>query len=374
MHNSDRVESHHAELDEPASDATDTAAADDSEAPAGAVLWPQPRRDPYFGTEQGEMHLGDSAQLLAAAEPETVDLIVTSPPFALLRQKDYGNPPGDAYLEWFRPFAEQFHRVLKPEGSLVLDFGGSWVRGAPQRSLYHFKLLIMLCEEMGFCFAQDLYWWNPSKLPTPAEWVTVRRIRLKDAVNMLMWLSKSPWPKADNRRVMNPYSDAMRDLLRDGTTPALRPSGHDVSRNFERDNGAAISPNLIAAPHTDSNSAYLRYCRAHSIKPHPARFPPDVPEFFVRMLTDTSDLVLDPFAGSCTTGEVCERLTRRWVCLDAEEAYLRGAVGRFSAEPQPTPRPAQYRLPRPATLWDGPTAGRLDPRGGRLYRRDKHST
>lgn len=345
-----------------------------SDATASALLWPRACPEAYFHTEIGAMHLGDSSRLLAGAEPETVDLIMTSPPFALLRQKDYGNPSDDAYLDWFRPFAEQFRRVLKPEGSLVLDFGGTWVRGAPQRSLYHFKLLVMLCEEMGFCLAQDMYWWNPSRLPTPAEWVTVRRVRLKDAVNMLMWLSKTPWPKADNRRVLSPYSDAMRTLLRDGTNAALRPSGHDVSRNFERDNGAAIAPNLLAAAHTESNSAYLRYCRDHDIKPHPARFPADVPEFFVRMLTDPSDLVVDPFAGSCTTGEVCERLSRRWVCIDSDSEYLRGAVGRFQEESAPGKRSAQYLLPRPASLWDCPTDGTLDPHGGRLYRRRGRDT
>ena len=336
---------------------------------AGALLWPHARPEAHFVTEVGAMHLGDSACLLADAAPESVDLIVTSPPFALLRKKDYGNPSGDTYLDWFRPFAEQFHRILKPTGSLVLDFGGSWVRGSPQRSLYQFKLLIMLCDEMGFSLAQDMYWWNPAKLPTPAEWVTVRRVRLKDAVNILMWLSKTPWPKADNRRVLSPYSDAMRTLLRDGTNAAVRPSGHDVSRNFERDNGAAIAPNLLAAAHTESNSAYLRYCRDHDIKPHPARFPADVPEFFVRMLTDPCDLVVDPFAGSCTTGEVCERLSRRWVCIDSDSEYLQGAVGRFQEGPATRNRSAQYLLPRPASLWDGPTDGSLDSHGGRLYRR-----
>ena len=338
-------------------------------AAASTLLWPRMHPEAYYHTEIGAMHLGDSSRLLADAGPDTVDLIVTSPPFALLRQKDYGNPSSDAYLDWFRPFAEQFWRVLKPEGSLVLDFGGSWVRGAPQRSLYHFKLLVMLCEEMGFCLAQDMYWWNPSRLPSPAEWVTVRRVRLRDAVNMLMWLSKTPWPKADNRRVLNPYSDRTHRMLRDGTNVAQRPSGHNVTHSFERDNKGAIAPNLIAAANTEGNSAYLRYCRDHGIKPHPARFPADVPEFFVRMLTDPSDLVLDPFAGSCTTGEVCERLSRRWVCIDSDEDYLRGAMGRFQGKQATKTSSAQYLLPRPASLWSGPTGGTLDPHGGKFYRR-----
>ena len=341
----------------------------ESDTTSSMSLWSDTRPEAYFSTEVGSMYLGDSARLLADAEPDTVDLIVTSPPFALLLQKDYGNPSSDAYVDWFRPFAEQFRRILKPEGSLVLDLGGSWVRGVPQRSLYHFKLLIMLCEEMGFCLAQDMYWWNPSRLPTPAEWVTVRRVRLKDAVNMLMWLSKTPWPKADNRRVLTPYSDRARVMQKEGTNAAMRPSGHNVTHSFERDNGGAIAPNLLAAAHTEANSAYLSFCRDHDIKPHPARFPADVPEFFVRMLTDPSDLVVDPFAGSCTTGEVCERLQRRWVCIDSDGDYLHGAVGRFQEPSVTKTRSGQYLLPRSASLWEDTASESLDPHGGKFYRR-----
>ena len=120
---------------------------------------------------------------------------MTSPPFGLVRKKDYGNVDADEYVDWFKPFAKAFHRVLKDSGSLVIDIGGAWNKGYPTRSLYHFKLLIMLCEEFGFHLAQEFYWWNPSRLPTPAEWVTVRRVRVKDAVNTVWWLSKTPWPK-----------------------------------------------------------------------------------------------------------------------------------------------------------------------------------
>ena len=165
----------------------------------------------------------------------------------------------------------EFRRVLKDSGSLVIDIGGAWKKGCPSRSLYHFKLLIMLCEDLGLHLAQDFYWWNPSKLPTPAEWVTVRRIRVKDAVNTVWWLSKTPWPKASNRRVLQPYSPAMQDLLAKGYRAKKRPSGHEISESFGVDNGAAIPPNLLAIPNTESNSFYLRYCEQRGLKPHPAR-------------------------------------------------------------------------------------------------------
>lgn len=215
-----------------------------------------------------------------------------------------------------------------------------------------------LSEEYGFNLAQEFYWWNPSKLPTPAEWVNVRRIRVKVGVNTVWWLSKLPWPRASNRRVLQPYSDRMKTLLSDGYKPRLRPAGHDISEKFSIDNGAAIPPNLIAIPNTESNSSYLRYCKEIGIKAHPARFPAALPEYFVRMLTDPGDLVLDPFAGSCVTGEVAERLDRKWLCVEIVESYLHGAMGRFEEVSDRAkikcPKKKSdgyYRIAHPGLLW-----------------------
>lgn len=327
----------------------------------------------YIETKSGRAVLGDSLDYLGELEPRTVDLIMTSPPFGLVRKKEYGNVSADEYIDWFRPFAAAFRRVLKDTGSLVIDLGGAWNQGQPTRHLYHFKLLIMLCEEFGFHLAQDFYWWNPSKLPTPAEWVTVRRIRVKDAVNTVWWLSTTPWPKASNRRVLQPYSPSMKELLERGYTAKKRPSGHDISEKFSVNNGAAIPPNLIAIPNTESNSYYIRYCQERGLPVHPARYPAELPEYFMRMLTDAGDLVIDPFAGSCVTGEVAERLGRRWICIELLEEYLKGARGRFEREPvengkasKPDSDNNYYRIPRPGILWNGASDGVLPADGGRV--------
>ena len=330
----------------------------------------------FHKTERGRIVHGDSIAVLDTYGDASVDLIMTSPPFGLVRKKDYGNVDANEYVDWFRPFAAAFHRVLKEDGSLVIDIGGSWNKGSPTRSLYHFKLLIMLCEDFGFHLAQEFYWWNPSKLPTPAEWVTVRRVRVKDAVNTVWWLSKTPWPKASNRRVLQPYSASMKELLAKGYKAQSRPSGHEISDNFNVNNGAAIPPNLIAIPNTESNSFYLRYCEANGLKPHPARYPAELPEYFIRMLTDRGALVLDPFAGSCVTGEVCERLERRWTCIELRRDYCQAARGRFVRDPQASAKPAApaddpanyYRLPRPGILWNGEPDDPLADDGGRKRR------
>lgn len=255
---------------------------------------------------------------------------MTSPPFALQRKKEYGNVDAEDYVSWFMPFAIQFRRILKDHGSLVIDIGGSWVKGQPTRSLYHLELLVALCKKAEFHLAQEFFWYNPARLPTPAEWVTVRRVRVKDAINHVWWLSKTPTPKADNRKILKPYSDSMQQLLKNGYKPKLRPSGHNISDKFEKNNGGAIPPNLISIANTESNSHYLTACRDAGIKPHPARYPAALPELFIRFLTDESDIVLDPFAGSNVTGEVCERLRRKWIAFELVEDYLKGSHFRFN--------------------------------------------
>jgi len=264
-----------------------------------------------------------------------IDLILTSPPFALRRKKAYGNEDAESYQKWFMEFASEFRRVLRPRGSLVIDIGGTWTKGQPTRSLYHVQLLMALCEmrPRPFHLAQDFYWYNPAKLPTPAQWVTVERIRVKDAVDTIWWLAKSTRPNASNRRVLTPYKPAMQALLRNGYNAGPRPSEHVISDKWARDNQGAIPPNIIIAANTASNDRYLRRCREADIRPHPARFPSEVPSFFIRFLTTPGGLVLDPFAGSNVVGQEAERLGRRWIAMEKHEPYLRGATLRFAAEP-----------------------------------------
>lgn len=310
---------------------------------------------PYYSTDLGKAYHGDSLELLQTLAPASVDLICTSPPFALLRKKQYGNVSSEEYVDWFMGFARHFKRVLKPEGSLVIDIGGTWVKGVPVRSLYHFELVLRLCRPeaeggCGFFLSQELYWYNPAKLPTPAEWVTVRRERVKDAVNTVWWLSPSHHPKASNRRVLKPYSDSQRLLMKNGYKPMLRPSEHNISDKFGKDNGGAIPPNIladeefnaeigepvpvnvIAASNTSSNDHYQQRCREAGIQPHPARFPNALPEFMIGLCTEPGDLVLDPFAGSNTTGAVAESMGRRWLAFELEAEYLRGSRFRFEKD------------------------------------------
>ncbi len=285
------------------------------------------RKIPAYTTRWGRAYHGDAVEVMRSLPAESLALVMTSPPFALRRQKAYGNVTAAEYVEWFWPFAVEIHRLLRPDGSFVMDLGGAWNPGSGTRSLFPYHLILRLGQI--FHLAQDFYWFNPSRLPTPAEWVTIRRTRVKDAVTTLWWLSKTADPQADNRRVLKPYSPSMRRLLKDGYQPAKRPSQHDIGPHFQRDNGGAIPPNLLTVPNTRSNDDYLRQCRAAGLPPHPARFPAAVPDFFIRFLTQPGQLVLDPFGGSNVTGQVAETLERRWISIEINADYVAGSRFRF---------------------------------------------
>jgi len=288
--------------------------------------------NPSYITSLGAAYCGDSLELLRVLPEESVNLVLTSPPFALQRKKAYGNKDQSEYIDWLAQFAQQVRRVLKKDGSFVLDLGGAYVKGTPTRSLYNFKVLIKFCEEVGFYLAEDFYWFNPSKLPSPIEWVNKRKLRAKDAVNTIWWFGKSEWPKADVTRVLTPYSDRMKKLLKDPDAfyaPKLRPSGHDIGTGFGKDNGGSIPSNLLQIPNSESNGQYLDGCKLIGENQHPARFPVKLPEFFVSMLTDPGDIVLDIFAGSNTTGQAAQAQGRRWLSFELSREYVGASAFRF---------------------------------------------
>lgn len=295
--------------------------------------------NPTYKTVLGASYLGDSRALLKCLPDNSVDLVFTSPPYALHFKKEYGNVSQADYVKWFMPFAEEIHRVIAKDGSFVLNIGGSWNPGSPTRSLYHYKLMIALVEELGFHLAQECYWYNPAKMPVPAEWVTVRRVRVKDSVEHVWWLSKTPFPKADNRKVLRPYSADMLRLARKGVKATVRPSGHNITSSFDKvSSGGSIPSNvledqlasdMLVCGNNAANDLYTRRCKEAGVKIHPARFPAALPEFFIKLITDEGDLVVDPFAGSNTAGAVAERLGRRWLSMEVSKEYVETSQFRF---------------------------------------------
>jgi len=287
---------------------------------------------PLYITDCGEAYLGDSLQLLDQLEADSIDLVITSPPFALQRQKVYGNVNQEDYVDWLVTFCKKVYRVLTPSGSFVLDLGGAYQTKRPVRSLHNYRILLKLCDEVGYRLAEEFFWHNPAKLPSPIEWVNKRKIRVKDSVDTVWWLSKDDYPKADITRVLVPYSERMQKLQTDPEKyykPKLRPSGHDIGAGFAVDNGGAIPSNLLQIPNTESNSRYIQLCKMLDVETHPARFPMKLPLFFIQMLTDPGDTVLDIFAGSNTTGAAAESLERHWIAFEQNRMYLLASTFRF---------------------------------------------
>lgn len=287
---------------------------------------------PTYTTDMGCAYIGDSLDLLPQLADGSVNLVMTSPPFALQRKKNYGNVEQEEYVDWLAEFCQQVRRVLTEDGSLVLDLGGAYQKGRPVRSLHNYRVLIRLCDELGFHLAEEFFWHNPAKLPSPIEWVNKRKLRAKDSVNTIWWLSKSDFPKADVRRVLVPYSDRMKKLQENPEayyTAKMRPSGHDVSAGFAKDNGGAIPSNLLQIANTESNSSYLKFCKLLGVAAHPARFPQKLPAFFIDFLTEPGDLVLDIFAGSNTTGAAAQAANRRWISFEQEADYVVTSALRF---------------------------------------------
>jgi len=325
-----------------------------NEAPAALEPVTVEGLDAAYATAFGAAYLGDSLDVLRRLPSGSVNAVITSPPYALHFKKEYGNASKADYVAWLLPFAREIRRVLTEDGSFILNIGGSYNPGTPTRSLYHFKLLIALVEDVGFHLAQECFWYNPAKMPTPAEWVNVRRVRVKDAVEYVWWLSKTPWPKANNRNVLKAYSEDMLRLAKRGVRETVRPSGHNIKASFTSiDAGGAIPSNvvedemptdLLRFGNNSANDRYTERCKAAGLKIHPARFPAALPDFFLKLTTEPGDLVLDPFAGSNTTGATAERLGRRWLAVDAVPDYLRASAFRFEPEPAVS-LPVRVELP-----------------------------
>ena len=300
-----------------------------------------------YCTRKGKAIIGDSLELMKELPDNSINLVITSPPFALSRPKEYGNKNQEEYIDWILKFTKEVKRVITLDGSFVIDLGGAYQKGIPIRSLYNYRLLIRMCDEQGWKLAEEFFWHNPSKLPSPIEWVNKRKIRAKDSVNTVWWLSKSDFPKSDVKKVLTEYSDRMKKWIEDSSkyyTPKKRPSGHDISESFGNDNGGAIPSNLLQIPNTESNSQYLKYCKDLEIKGHPARFPSKLPEFFIKLLTDENDLVLDIFAGSNTTGWAAQQLNRKWLAFELNHQYLAASIFRFINKEARVEIKAQYDI------------------------------
>jgi site-specific DNA-methyltransferase (cytosine-N4-specific) len=311
----------------------DAKAGGDSGGRTGKVR--QARR--IFRTKLGGIYCGKAEDALASRSLQEykgqVQLVLTSPPFPLNRKKKYGNLQGEEYIRWLSSFGSLLKEYLRPDGSIVIEVGNGWEPGHPTMSTLAIRSLLGFLDAGPFLLCQEFVSHNPARLPSPAQWVTVERIRVKDSFTHIWWMSPTHRPKADNRRILRPYSKAMKKLLKTGKYNAgTRPSEHHIGeKSFLTNNLGAIPPNVISVSNTNSLDQYQKYCRENNLAIHPARMASDIADFFIKFLTEPGDLVLDPFAGSNTTGAAAEKLGRRWIAIEPNADYISGSKGRFVA-------------------------------------------
>ena len=318
---------------------------------------------PIYGTSLGAAYCGDALKVLKSkalqAHQGKVQLAFTSPPFPLNKKKSYGNLQGEDYIRWFARFATLLRNMVTDDGSIVIEIGNAWIPGQPTMSTDVLEAFLRFLKKGNLHLCQEFIWYNPARLPSPVEWVNKERSRVKDAFTRIWWMSPNPRPKADNRKVLRKYSPSMRRLIETGEYNAgARPSEHHIgAESFNTNNNGAIPPNvggvdalpslngfitpkdfaeyfketinLLKSANTVSNDGYRRFCVDRGVPVHPARMPSALAEFFVKFLTDQGDTVLDPFAGSNTTGAVSQNLGRRWLSIEADWNYAAHSIGRF---------------------------------------------
>ncbi len=291
---------------------------------------------PLYRTKKGVFYLGESEFILSSKwfKPyyNKINLIFTSPPFPLKKKKSYGNLNGEDYINWLANFSSPFNNLLKDDGSLVIELGSSWVSGIPTMSTESIQALLTLKERGNYHLCQEFVWHNPSSLPNPVQWVNVERIRVTNSFSRVWWLSKTPKPKADNRKILKEYSSSMKRLLKTQKyNPGKRPSGHQIGKkSFLINNGGAIPTNVLNISNTVSRGPYHSFCKNNNILSHPARMPVDLAKFFIQFLTDENDIILDPFAGSNVTGLAAEELGRKWRAIEKNPEYALTSKARFS--------------------------------------------
>ena len=308
-----------------------------------------------YKTKYGSFLHGDSLNILEKksflkAFKGKVNLVFTSPPFPLVNKKGYGNLNGTNYIKWIGSFAKPLRNILSDDGSLVIEIGNAWDKGSATMSTIPTEALLELKRAGNFELCQEFICNNPARLPGPAEWVTKKRVRVKDSYTRIWWLSKTSSPKADNKKILLEYSDSMKKLIkRKKYNSGNRPSEHVINEtSFLKNNNGSISSNFInddtikrllneggenglsiSQSFTNIDKKYQKYCVENDLSVHPARMPYGLVKYFVQFLTDPGDLVLDPFGGSNTTGYIAEEMKRKWVSIEMNKDYIIGSKSRF---------------------------------------------
>lgn len=253
-----------------------------------------------------DLYLGDSKEILKTLKNDSVDLIVTSPPYADQRKNTYGGISPDKYVEWFLPISEQLLRVLKPTGTFILNIKEKAQNG--ERSTYVLELILAM-RKQGWLWTEEFIWHKKNSYP--GKWPN----RFRDAWERLLQFNKNKKFNMYQEAVMVPMGDWAKSRLKNlSETDKIR----DVSKV-----GSGFGKNI--SHWTGREMAYptnvLHLATECNNKNHSAAFPMSLPEWFIKLFTQEGDTVLDPFMGSGTTNVVADRMGRHSIGIELNPEY-----------------------------------------------------
>lgn len=290
-----------------------------------------------FSTNLGLAVWGDCSTALAGLD-QPITLIVSSPPYPIQIARRYGGTPDtEAYIDFICKSIEPAIKALAPGGSLCLNVSNDvFEPGRPTRSLYLERLTLAIADRFGMSLMDRLIWHNPSKPPGPVAWASKKRVQLNVAWEPILWFTNDPTRiTADNRRVLEAHTEAQLRLMKAG--------GEDRNTNYG-DGAYTLRPGSFGAP-TEGRIPRNILTRGHScadtrryredakrlgLPAHGAMQPLSIPDFLIRFLSKTGDLVVDPFGGTAKAGMAAERLGRRWIVVEKVLEYICVAGERFS--------------------------------------------
>jgi hypothetical protein len=288
-----------------------------------------------FSTELGIAIWGDAKHVFERLDGEPICLGLFSPPYALAEPRAYGNPSTSDYVDFLCPIVEPIVRHMAPGANLAIVIGNDiFEPKSPARSTYLEELTLALCKRFGLHLMDRLVWAS-NKPPGPIAWASKQRMQLNAGYEHVLWFCNDPHRCiADNRRVLEPHTEAQQKLIARGGVQKARVNGDGAYRlrpgSFGNPTAGRIPRNVLqVSNHCANQRVYKQRAKELGLLPHGAPMPLALTRKLVRFLSDVGQLVVDPFFGSGTTGVACELEERRWVGTEIVFDYARGGAERF---------------------------------------------
>lgn len=287
-----------------------------------------------FSTKLGIGIWGDARKIFEKST-EPIHLMLSSPPYPLQAPRAYGNVKEAEYVDWICYMIEPIVRNLLEGGSVVLNISNDIsLKKSPAKSLYKERLVIALQDRLGLYKMDEIPWINTSKIPTNA-YATQKKILMLPAWEPILWFCNNPaMVRASTTKILRPHSQEHLDYVKNGGSKKEYINGdgkyHIKQGAFSKETKGSLPKNIFTRGHRSAETnRYHKICNELNIAKHAAMFPFEIPEYFIKFLTDEGDLVVDPFSGSFTTPLAADKLNRRWIGSDLIWEYLRGGGERF---------------------------------------------